>query len=71
MTFQEAEMADACIEALNGRWFAGRRLTAETHDGKAKYAVQETQAELDARLKKWENYLKDGSEKMDDNKKGD
>lgn len=57
VTFQEAEMADACVEALNGRWFAKRQLHVETHDGKTKYNILETAEEREERLKKWENYL--------------
>lgn len=30
-------MADACKEALHGRWFAGEKITAETWDGVTKY----------------------------------
>ena len=57
VTFAEAEEADVCRDALNGRWFACRQLRAETWDGKTKYFVEETEAEYKARLKKWEAYL--------------
>ena len=57
VTFAEAEEADTCRDALNGRWFACRQLRAETWDGKTKYFVEETEEEYKARLKKWEDFL--------------
>ena len=57
VTFAEAEEADTCRDALNGRWFACRQLRAEAWDGKTKYFVEETEEEYKARLKKWEDFL--------------
>ena len=57
VTFSEAEEADVCRDAVNGRWFACRQLTAETWDGKTKYFIEETEAEYKERLSKWEQYL--------------
>lgn len=57
VTFAEPEMADECINLMNGRWFAARQLTAETWDGKTKYKVVETDAEREQRLKKWDKFL--------------
>ncbi len=34
------EEASVCVEATNGRWFAGRQLKAEIWDGRTKYQVQ-------------------------------
>ncbi|XP_065057716.1 17S U2 SnRNP complex component HTATSF1-like [Rhopilema esculentum] len=55
--FQEPEMADACIEALNDRWFGGHKITAETYDGATDYQVKETDEERDKRIKEWEDFL--------------
>ena len=55
--FDSPEEADICKEALNGRWFAKRQLTAETWDGKTKYHIEETEEEKEARLKKWQKFL--------------
>ncbi|GBM27438.1 HIV Tat-specific factor 1 [Araneus ventricosus] len=59
VTFMEPEMADECINLMNGRWFAGRKLTAETWDGKTKYKVIETEEERQKRLQKWEKFLEE------------
>ena len=58
--FKEAEEADSCVQNLHQRWFAQRRVLAETWDGKTKYEVLETEEEREARLKKWEKYLETG-----------
>lgn len=66
VSFKEAEQADACIAAMNGRWFAKRQISAESWDGKTKYEIQESEAERDERLKKWEQYLETDKEKQVD-----
>lgn len=58
--FKEPEEADMCVEYMNQRYFAKRRLLAATWDGLTKYEVQETEAEREARLKKWEKFLETG-----------
>ena len=60
MTFKEPEEADVCLEALNGRWFGGRQLSATVWDGKTKYDIKESEQETEARLKKWEKFLETG-----------
>ena len=67
VTFKEAEQADVCVEAVNGRWFAKRQLKAETWDGHTKYEIQETDEERAARLKKWEEFLEKGEKEDKDN----
>lgn len=57
VTFKEPEEADACIGRMNGRWFAQRQLSAETWDGRTRYKIIETEEELEARLKKWDDFL--------------
>jgi len=57
VTFKEAEEADACILAMNGRWFGGRQLTAETWDGKTKYHKKENEMDEADRLQQWEKYI--------------
>ncbi|KAL7979561.1 hypothetical protein Chor_004719 [Crotalus horridus] len=37
ISFKEAEEADVCKQALNGRWFGGRQLSVETWDGVTDY----------------------------------
>ena len=64
--FKEPEEADVCIMHLNQRYFRQHRVLASTWDGHSKFEVMETEAEREARLKKWEKFL-EFSEK-DDNK---
>ncbi|CAL1532807.1 unnamed protein product [Lymnaea stagnalis] len=66
VTFKEPEEADACIAALNGRWFAKNRVVAFTHDGKTKYDVVETEEERAKRLKDWEAFLEGKKRKEDE-----
>lgn len=39
VSFKEATEADLCKLTLNGRWFGGRQLSAETWDGVTDYQV--------------------------------
>ncbi|GFY78696.1 HIV Tat-specific factor 1 [Trichonephila inaurata madagascariensis] len=59
VTFATPEMADECINLMNGRWFASRQLTAETWDGKTKYKVAETEEHRMKRLQAWEKFLEE------------
>ena len=51
-----------CVEYMNRRFWGDRRVISETWDGETKYEVSETEAEREARLKKWEQYLETGEE---------
>lgn len=55
--FVEAEQADAFIAAQHHRWFAKRRIMATQWDGRTKFEIQETDAQRDQRLKKWDTFL--------------
>lgn len=66
VSFKEPEQADSCIAAMNGRWFAKRQISAEYWDGKTKYEIQESEAERNERLSKWEQYLESDKEKGKD-----
>lgn len=57
IVFQEFAGADQCVQLMNGRFFAGRRLTAHLWDGRAKYKVDETEEEAEQRLRQWEEFL--------------
>ncbi|XP_075983008.1 RRM1_TatSF1_like and RRM2_TatSF1_like domain-containing protein barc [Anticarsia gemmatalis] len=64
ITMKEPEMADAVVELINGRWFGKRQITAEIWDGRTKYRIAETDAEISKRIGKWDQFLegKDGEE---------
>lgn len=51
------EEADECVNVLNGRWFGKRLLTAEIWDGKTKYKIAETDAQISQRIDKWDKFL--------------
>ncbi|XP_075395139.1 17S U2 SnRNP complex component HTATSF1 [Tenrec ecaudatus] len=40
--FRHPEDADDCVQNLDGRWFRGQKITAETWDGTTDYQVEET-----------------------------
>lgn len=42
---------------MNGRWFAGRRISAEKWDGKTNFKMEETEKQKEERLDEWEKYL--------------
>ncbi|XP_030372953.1 HIV Tat-specific factor 1 [Scaptodrosophila lebanonensis] len=51
------EEADLVIQMMQGRFFGKRQLTAEHWDGKTKYKIDESEAETQQRLSKWDSYL--------------
>lgn len=57
VAFAAFEAADSCLSVMNGRWFGGRRITAEKWDGVTSYKVEETEQQKEERLNEWERYL--------------
>lgn len=57
ITFNEFDDADKCIALMNGRFFAGRKLEATHWDGKTKYKMEETEEEVEKRMKQWDDFL--------------
>lgn len=68
VTFREPAEAQACVQLLNGRWFSQRKISAEIWDGKTKYKITETDAEIEARLNKWDKYLEQEDEEKEKKK---
>ncbi|XP_030648453.1 17S U2 SnRNP complex component HTATSF1 [Chanos chanos] len=64
VAFKEPEEADMCQVALNGRWFGGRKLSAELWDGATDYQIEETAREREERLKGWSAFLGDEAGKQ-------
>lgn len=62
VSFKEAEEADLCIQTLHGRWFGGRKLSAETWDGRSKFFVIENEEEASERLRDWEKFIEESQE---------
>ncbi|KOC64203.1 HIV Tat-specific factor 1 like protein [Habropoda laboriosa] len=74
VTFREPAEAQACVQLLNGRWFSQRKISAEIWDGKTKYKITETDAQIEARIAKWDEYLEeaeDEEKKQESGKKKD
>ncbi|XP_050447407.1 HIV Tat-specific factor 1 homolog [Cataglyphis hispanica] len=65
VTFREPAEAQACVQLLNGRWFSQRKISAEIWDGKTKYKITETDAEIEARLQNWDTYLEQEDERKE------
>ncbi|KAL6266241.1 hypothetical protein P5V15_003100 [Pogonomyrmex californicus] len=70
VTFREPAEAQACVQLLNGRWFSQRKISAEIWDGKTKYKITETDAEIEARLEKWDKYLEQEDEEKEKKEQG-
>ncbi|CAG9789187.1 unnamed protein product [Diatraea saccharalis] len=74
ITMKEPEQADAVVQLINGRWFGKRQINAEIWDGRTKYRIAETDADISQRIKKWDKYLDQNEEKRSinpDNSKSD
>jgi HIV Tat-specific factor 1 len=63
--FGAEETADKCVELMNGRFFAGRRLEAGKYDGRSNFnvgKVAETEEEQAARLERFAAELEAGAD---------
>jgi len=63
LKFKNGVAAKKCIEKMNGRFFAGKKLEAEFYDGRTNYHVEESEQSKTTRLAKWEKWLEDGENK--------
>ncbi|KAL1916907.1 uncharacterized protein VTP21DRAFT_5104 [Calcarisporiella thermophila] len=66
--YKEKEGALACVELMNGRYFAGRQITAEIYDGKTRYLRSgmkdaNEEEEESERLEKFAKWLEQDAEK--------
>lgn len=57
VTMKEPEQADAAVQLINCRWFGKRQITAEIWDGRTKYRIAETEAQITKRIDKWDKFL--------------
>ncbi|XP_023700115.2 17S U2 SnRNP complex component HTATSF1 [Paramormyrops kingsleyae] len=77
VAFKEPEDADVCQMALEGRWFGGKKLSAQLWDGTTDYQVEETTREREERLKGWGTFLEgkgkeeNGGNEVKDGSNGD
>ncbi|CAH0400408.1 unnamed protein product [Chilo suppressalis] len=63
ITMKEPEQADAVVQLINGRWFGKRQITAEIWDGRTKYRIAETDADINQRIEKWDKFLEQAEDK--------
>uniref|UniRef100_A0A182SP12 RRM domain-containing protein n=1 Tax=Anopheles maculatus TaxID=74869 RepID=A0A182SP12_9DIPT len=57
VTMGDPEEADLVVQIMNGRYFGQRQLTAAIWDGRTKYRIAETDADIDKRRGNWEEFL--------------
>lgn len=62
VTMKEPEQADAVVQLINCRWFGKRQITAEIWDGRTKYRIAETEAQIGKRIDKWDKFLEGNEE---------
>lgn len=71
ITMKEPEEADTVVQLINGRWFGKRQITAEIWDGRTKYRIAETDADISKRIDKWDKFLEgkeEGKDALGENK---
>ncbi|XP_050090181.1 HIV Tat-specific factor 1 [Anopheles aquasalis] len=57
VTMGDPEEADLVVQLMNGRFFGQRKLSAAIWDGRTKYRIAETDADIDKRRGNWEEFL--------------
>uniref|UniRef100_A0A182R187 RRM domain-containing protein n=1 Tax=Anopheles farauti TaxID=69004 RepID=A0A182R187_9DIPT len=57
VTMGDPEEADLVVKLMDGRFFGQRKLTAAIWDGRTKYRIAETDADIDKRRGNWEQFL--------------
>ena len=55
--YRDGGGARKCVEVMNGRWYAQRKVSAEYYDGVTDYRVKESAAERKDREKAWAKWL--------------
>lgn len=60
--FSTLEACVKCIEVMNGRWYDGRRLSAEFYDGTTNYRYEESAEERSVRETQWKEWLERGTD---------
>lgn len=68
ITMKDPEQADAAVQLINCRWFGKRQITAEIWDGRTKYRIAETEAQINKRIDTWDKFL-EGKEEPGKNSK--
>ena len=63
--FANAEVADACIQAMKGRFYGGRKIDCQLWDG-TDYTHRESQQEELKRTEAFGQWLNEGSDDEDD-----
>eukprot|EP00300_Choanocystis_sp_HF-7_P042670 c9390_g1_i1.p1 GENE.c9390_g1_i1~~c9390_g1_i1.p1 ORF type:complete len:383 (-),score=112.00 c9390_g1_i1:123-1271(-) len=69
--FKESSAADACIEVMNGRWFAERQLTATFFDGTDYRMKDQEKAAEEERFRAFQEWLENSTEQNNDDDEGE
>lgn len=56
-SFKDFDEATKCRDAMDGRWFAKRKISVSPWDGVTDYQIEETDKEREVRMKNWEKFL--------------
>lgn len=59
--FRSIESCLRCIQVMNGRWYDGRRLSAQIYDGRTDYRHRESDANREERERNWKEWLESDS----------
>mmetsp|Transcript_34327 Transcript_34327/g.86151 ORF Transcript_34327/g.86151 Transcript_34327/m.86151 type:complete len:384 (+) Transcript_34327:79-1230(+) len=57
VVFKDSMAAELCLDKMDGRYFAGRKLQASWYDGVSDFYVAEPKNLEEARLKDWDDWL--------------
>lgn len=63
--FASLEACVECIRVMNGRWYDGRKLSAEFYDGVSDFRYKETEEEKSEREKRWQEWLEAEGDKTE------
>lgn len=63
--FASLEACVECIKVMNGRWYDGRKLSAEFYDGVSDFRYKETEEEKSEREKRWQEWLEAEGDKTE------
>lgn len=69
MAFKEFEAADMCLLKMNQRWYGGKQLDVSQWDGLTNFQVEESDQEREARLQKWEKFIKEDEDEEEEETK--
>lgn len=58
-----------CLLKMNQRWYGGKQLDVSQWDGLTNFQVEESDQEREARLQKWEKFIKEDEDEDEEETK--